>query len=82
LFPAGSETMGSGLLDLARKAQVGLCGFDDEAVANGVIADCDGDPRAAVRALVTVNRYLVRENRRLTESVSPGYMRGSGGHRR
>jgi len=55
--------------------------FDDERTAKAIIADNGNDPMAAVRALVRVNHYLMRENGRLLRAVSPGFMRGSGGHR-
>lgn len=37
-----------------------------EEVADDMIADCDGDPRAAVVALVKVNAMLMAELRDLT----------------
>jgi hypothetical protein len=49
-------------------------------MVDAIIADSDGHPCKAIVALVTLNRYLMRENSRLSASVSPGYMRGSGGH--
>jgi hypothetical protein len=61
--------------------------FDDDAklsddeMAAAIISECGGDARAAVLALLKVNRYLMTENKRLALGVSPGYMRGSGGHR-
>jgi hypothetical protein len=40
------------------------------------IAACDGDPRAAVRALLVANNYLAAEVDRLSASISRGYTRG------
>jgi Arc/MetJ-type ribon-helix-helix transcriptional regulator len=54
---------------------------DMSEVVDAILADSDGDARKAIESLVTLNRYLMRENNRLIASVSPGLMRGSGGHR-
>jgi hypothetical protein len=45
-------------------------------VAEQVIADCGGDPRAAVGELVAIVGVLLEENRALAEAASPGYARG------
>jgi hypothetical protein len=55
--------------------------FDDQGTAKAILEDCMNDPAAAV-LLVRVNHYLMRENERLLRAASPGFMRGSGGHRR
>jgi hypothetical protein len=54
---------------------------DDEATAIAIISDCENNLAAAVLRLVRVNHYLMRENYRLMRAASPGFMRGSGGHR-
>jgi hypothetical protein len=40
-----------------------------------IIADCGGDPRAAVVELVAIIRSLVHENQTLREAASPGFAR-------
>lgn len=50
-------------------------------VVDAIIADSGGDARKAITSLVSLSRYLMRENKRLVAAVSPGYMRGSRGHR-
>jgi hypothetical protein len=47
-----------------------------EAAVDGVIALCDGDQRAALRALVAGNNYLHAEVERLQAMISNGYARG------
>jgi hypothetical protein len=42
-----------------------------------VIADCDGNPRAAVGELLAIIRSLIHENRTLREAASPGFARRS-----
>lgn len=49
---------------------------DLEATVEEVIASCDGDPRAAVRALLVANAYLERELALTIPAVSFGYSRG------
>ncbi|MDQ0472845.1 hypothetical protein [Labrys wisconsinensis] len=53
-----------------------------EASVQQTIADCGGDPVAAVRALIVANTQILAdfenlkgEIARLTSAVSPGYMR-------
>jgi hypothetical protein len=46
-----------------------------EETAGGIIADCGGDPRAAVIELVVILHSLVYENRTLREAASPGFAR-------
>jgi hypothetical protein len=48
-----------------------------EQVAARVIADCGGDPRAAVSELVAIVGALLEENRALARAASPGYVRQS-----
>jgi hypothetical protein len=40
-----------------------------------IIADCDGDARAAVGELLAIIRSLIHENPALRESASPGFAR-------
>lgn len=47
----------------------------DEAMAEAIIADCDGDPRAAVLALLRINHALMRERRTIVSKVSKVYIR-------
>lgn len=47
-----------------------------EVATNDVIASCDGDLRAAIRALIVANNYLERELSDLCAAVSRGYVRG------
>jgi hypothetical protein len=47
----------------------------DDDVVDDLIADCGGDPRAAVAALLRIVQALVRKNNELAEAVSPGYAR-------
>jgi hypothetical protein len=49
---------------------------DLEASTEAVIAACDGDAHAAVRALLVANCYLEAEVERLEKAVSRGYVRG------
>jgi hypothetical protein len=53
----------------------------DDAEIDAAIAQHKGDVRRTIRSLLIVNQYLVGENSRLIAAVSPGFMRGSGGHR-
>ena len=47
-----------------------------EAAVDQAIAVCDGDPRAAVRALIVANSLLESEVADLKKSVSHAYTRG------
>ena len=47
-----------------------------EAAVDHAIAACDGDPRAAVRALIVANNFLESEIADLMKAVSHAYMRG------
>jgi hypothetical protein len=47
-----------------------------EAAVDAVVALCDGDQRAALRALVAANDYLNAEVERLEALISNGYARG------
>jgi hypothetical protein len=43
--------------------------------ADAIIADCDGDRRAAVIELLAIVRSLIYENQALREAASPGFAR-------
>ena len=47
-----------------------------EAAIEQAIAVCDGDPRAAVRALIVANNLLESEVADLKKAVSHAYTRG------
>ena len=47
-----------------------------EAAVDEAIAVCDGDPRAAVRALIVANNLLESEIADLKRAVSHAYTRG------
>jgi hypothetical protein len=47
-----------------------------EAVVDEAIAVCDGDMRAAIRALIVANDYLEAEVGELMKAVSRAYVRG------
>ena len=51
-----------------------------DAATDAAIAACDGDARAAVRALIVANSYLLeqldRQRALLEQSVSRGFVRG------
>jgi hypothetical protein len=47
-----------------------------EAAVDQAIAVCDGDPRAAVRALIIANNLLESEIAELRKAVSHAYTRG------
>jgi hypothetical protein len=47
-----------------------------EAAADQAIAACDGDMRAAIRALILANNYLESEIGELMKAVSHAYRRG------
>ena len=47
-----------------------------EAAVDQAIAACDGDLRAAVRALIVANNFLESEVAELKNAVSHAYMRG------
>ena len=59
-------------------AEVNAMPDDDvlQQAMEGAIAACEGDARAAVRALLIANSYLEAEVERLAEAVSRGYARG------
>jgi hypothetical protein len=48
-----------------------------EAEVDQALAQCDGDARATIRALLVTIRYLDSQARRLGAAVSRGYVRGS-----
>ena len=47
-----------------------------EAAVDQAIAACDGDTRAAVRALIVTNNFLESEVAELMKAVSHAYVRG------
>jgi hypothetical protein len=47
-----------------------------EAAVDQAIAVCDGDTRAAVRALIVANNFLESEIAELKKAVSHAYVRG------
>ena len=47
-----------------------------EAAVEQAIAVCDGDMRAAIRALIVANNLLESENSELKKAVSHAYTRG------
>ena len=47
-----------------------------EAEVDQAIAACDGDTRAAVRALIVANNFLETETAELKKAVSHAYARG------
>jgi len=47
-----------------------------EAAVDQAIAACDGDLRAAVRALIVANNFLESEIAELKKAVSHAYVRG------
>jgi len=49
---------------------------DLEEAVDAAIAACEGDPRAAIKALIVANSFLHSRVERLTELVSPGFARG------
>lgn len=51
-------------------------GDDLAAAVDAAIAACDGDPRAAIKALIVANAFLHQQVERLTDLVSPGFARG------
>ena len=51
-------------------------GDDLELAVDAAVAACDGDMRAAMRALVVANTFLYSEVDRLQSLVSSGFARG------
>jgi hypothetical protein len=47
-----------------------------EAEVDQALALCDGDARAAIRALIVALRHVEEEAHRLNAAVSRGYVRG------
>jgi hypothetical protein len=47
-----------------------------EVATDQAIATCDGDARAAVKALIVANEYLEAEVCELKQAVSHAYVRG------
>jgi hypothetical protein len=48
---------------------------EPDRTADAIIADCDGDRRAAVIELLAIVRSLIHENQALREAASPGFAR-------
>jgi hypothetical protein len=46
-----------------------------EAAVDQAIAACGGDMRATIRALIVATEFLESQNRELSASISPGYLR-------
>jgi phosphate uptake regulator len=71
--PEGDQDMPGALGDRASEAQV-----DDslEAQVDEAIAECGGDLRETIRALVIACRYLEEARDRAVNLVSRGYVRG------
>ena len=62
---------------MTAKAQAeGFAEGDLEAAVDEAIAACDGDLRAAVRALIVANNFLECEVEELMKAVSHAYTRG------
>ena len=49
---------------------------DLEAAVDDAIAACDGNMRAAIRALIVANNFLENEVAELMKSISHAYTRG------
>jgi hypothetical protein len=47
-----------------------------DVAADQAIAACDGDVRAAIRALLIANDFLERRNQQLAAYISVGFVRG------
>jgi hypothetical protein len=47
-----------------------------EAATDQAIATCDGDVRAALKAMIVANGFLESEVRELKQAVSQAYVRG------
>lgn len=47
-----------------------------EAATDQAIAACDGNVRAALKAMIVANEFLESEVRELTQAVSHAYVRG------
>lgn len=60
----------------AAKSPAGEAMADLDAAADEAIATCDGDARAAVKALIVMNDALERELQETRLAVSHGYSRG------
>jgi len=66
----------------AAEARLTVPSAELEASVDAVVALCDGDQRAALRALVAANDYLNSEIERLQQLISNGYARGRSAGRR
>ena len=47
-----------------------------DTAVDAVLANCDGDYRAAIRALIVANGFLEQDLEKLRASISNGYVRG------
>ena len=62
---------------MSSSSQPNLYDVDDlEVAVDQAIAACDGDARAAVRALILANEFLENEVSELMKAVSHAYVRG------
>ncbi|SDR64171.1 hypothetical protein SAMN05519103_09483 [Rhizobiales bacterium GAS113] len=62
----------------AMPAETPRASADLESAVEAAIGACDGDPRAAVRALIVANAFLEEDLARTRAMVSRGYARGVG----
>jgi len=60
----------------AAEAKLTVPSAELDVAVDAVVALCDGDQRAALRALVAANDYLNSEVERLQAMISNGYARG------
>ena len=60
---------------MAAEPQQNAPEFDLEAAADQAIHACDGDPRAAIKALIVANNALTQELEHAWQQISPGYSR-------
>lgn len=58
-----------------QQQQQSVPAFDLEAAADQAIAACDGDARAAIKALIVANNYMTQELEFAWQQISPGYSR-------
>ncbi len=64
------------MADTAATKAITVPSAELEQAVDAVVTLCDGDPRAALRALVAANDYLNSEVERLQAMISNGYARG------
>jgi hypothetical protein len=63
--------------EVPKAAAPGPDAADLDAAVEATIATCDGDPRAAVRALLVITAHQEKEIARLANLISRGYARGA-----